>query len=535
MASIGAIVTVLSLGIDPIVQQTLSVGIKVVNSTSPATFGRAQSFVQWDIQDFSVADGYDTPGLTEDFSDPRVLLPPNDMVAAMFEGMFSDAEDLRTSSGSFDQSLSCPTGNCTFQPFQTLSVCSECGNLANELRYEQCYSQPTGGLHGPPSVVTFCEYSLPNGLKLNQTFGPTSIASNGSLLPVSPPPSSLSIFNFTSIKSGIPLKVPAPSPGYDLDEMGQENEAALKTSNITAIQCFLYWCVDTLQAEVMSGQVSETKLDSWYNRTMLQPDVPVAGILTSGLVGDIWTLKPPSLNANNFPSDFVIARYASQALHDWLEEHLTITNSRSFVAASTTYSATDPHHRQYEQQRLLLNTNITVLFEKLAASMSRGLRRTSTDVQKSSPFLNGRNGDTINVTGVGPANGTATSREIFVVVHWHWLAFPVALWLTTLVFFGLTLLSTSRHQLEVWKLSPFPLILNRVDDSLLTHHSETLSRMHTVKIPDLERRAAGLSVRFEEADVGPRLTTFRSQPRYTPLPEDSDCEQQGIQSTKDRP
>lgn len=47
MASIGAIDTILALGVDPIMQQTLSIKADVVNSTNSATIGRAQSFVEW--------------------------------------------------------------------------------------------------------------------------------------------------------------------------------------------------------------------------------------------------------------------------------------------------------------------------------------------------------------------------------------------------------------------------------------------------------------------------------------------------------
>ncbi|KAL8737922.1 MAG: hypothetical protein Q9181_001227 [Wetmoreana brouardii] len=512
VASIGAIATVLALGVDPIVQQTLSIKADVVISTNSATIGRAQSFVQWDLQDYSTYYDVASGSQSGPLPNSRVLLPPTDMVAAMFDGMFSGASGSGTSSSG--PNLSCPTGNCTFLPFQTLAVCSECKNITNALS-KKCHSKRGGSVRAPPEAISFCEYSLPNGLKMNKTFGPSTVATNGSLASVGPLPCSQSILNFTGIWSGAPLTAPDPQPPYDISVMGKANEAALSTKDVAATQCFLYWCVNTMQAVVINGQISETKMDSWHDETTLRLDNFGSNFFLYVSINATWNLQPPSLNPNDSPSDFVITRYASQALNNWLAAHLTISTSKNFDSDwrdDKDYYATDPSHREFEKQRLLLQTNITAIFENLAASMSQYLRITSIDSQRLSP-------GSLNVLGVGPANGTATSREILVSVRWPWLAFPAALLLTALVFFFLTLLSTSRHQLEVWKLSPFPLIFNRVDESQLAPQSEMSPIVRSVKILDMERRAANVSARLEEWDDGPRLTSSSGHLRHMLLPE----------------
>lgn len=126
----------------------------------------------------------------------QILLPPADMVAAMFDGMFSGTLDPDASS--FGPNLSCPTGNCTFLPFKTLAVCSECKNITDALSVK-CHAKDTGRSQALPGALTFCEYSLPNGLKMNQTFGLSTVATNGSLASVSPLPCAQSILNFTGI------------------------------------------------------------------------------------------------------------------------------------------------------------------------------------------------------------------------------------------------------------------------------------------------------------------------------------------------
>lgn len=510
MASIGAIATVLALGVDPIMQQTLSIRADIVNSTNSATIGRAQSFVQWDLQDYSVY-YQSAPGINEDPYVPpnsQVLLPPTDMVAAMFDGIFSGASGPITHS--LSPNLSCPTGNCTFLPFKTLAVCSECNNITNALS-EKCHPENGGSVMGPPEAITWCEYSLPNGLKMNKTFEPSTVATDGSLASVGPLPYPQSILYFTGIWSGAPLLTePDYGPPYDINVTGKANEAILSTKDVAATQCFLYWCVNTMQAVVINGQISETKMDSWHNKTRL--DNFGSDFLSYVSKNETWNLKPPSLNPNDSSFDFVVTRYASQALTDWLAAHLTISTGRRFDFDADYNCATDPSNREFEKQRLLLKTNITAMFENLAASMSQNLRSTSIDSQRLNPA-------SLNVLGVGPANGTATSREIVVSVRWPWLAFPVALLLMALVFFFLTVLSTSRHRLEIWKLSPFPLIFNRVVDSQLPLQSEMSPGVQSIKILDMERKAARISARLEEWDDGPRLTSSNGHLRHVPLQE----------------
>ncbi|MCJ1466309.1 hypothetical protein MMC07_004928 [Pseudocyphellaria aurata] len=484
VASIGAIATILALGVDPIMQQTLSIKVDVVNVTDVATLGRAQSFVQWNETSSQPPQG------------PANIQPPADMVAAMYDGMFSGALS--------DPNLSCSTGNCTFPPFKTLAVCSECQNITDALS-KQCHSQID-------PLFTFCEHSLPNGLKMNKTFEMRTLATGGRLESVGPPPYPQSILNFTGIWSGPPVE----DPGVGVER--PKREAALSTKDVSATQCFLYWCVNTMQAAVMNGQTSETKMDSWYNETAL-PFEDVAfnfDVLTSE--NATWNLKPPLLNANDSSFDFVVARYASEALNLWLVDHLTISTSPHFLDDDGVENACG-HYRYCNagcfdpDKERILESNVTAMFEKLAATMTRKLRSTSIDSQSLSPA-------SLHVLGVGPVKGTATSREIRVLVRWPWLAFPVALLLMALVFFFLTLLSTSRHQLEIWKLSPFPLIFNRIIDSQLAPQSEMLPAVQPMTIPDMERKAARISARLEEWDIGPRLTSSNGHLRDMPLKED---------------
>lgn len=478
VASIGAIATVLALGLDPIIQQTVSINAHVVNSTEPATIGRAQSFLRY--EHLSVPNAKGMEGYT-DFP-----LPPTDMIAAMFDGIFSGASGPNTSSSS--PNLSCPTGNCTFPPFQTLAVCSECENITNAL-HEKCDNRE----------ATVCDYSLPNGFNV-RFYGPGFVATDGmsplvgDQLYQSHPQT---ILNFTGIWS----RFSATTDTAHFDTWGNTTKR-----DVTATQCSLYWCVNTMQAVVTNGQISDTKIDSWYNNKTTPVDRHDPSSYN-------MKLKPPSLNPNDSSFDFIFDIYASTALNLWLMERFSI--STDLVNDSNTDHSCSTHLSvsKTDLQRLLLKTNITAMFEKLTASMTHNLRSSSLDSQRSFEGMG-------YVLGVGPANGTAYSLEVLVSVRWPWLTFPAALLLIALVFFFLTLLSTSRHQLEVWKLSPFPLIFNRVDESQPLPQSEMLPVVQSIKIPDMERKAAGISARLEKWDVGPRLTSSNDHLHHMPLQEE---------------
>lgn len=58
------------------------------------------------------------------------------------------------------------------------------------------------------------------------------------------------------------MEAPGFRPFDDIDVEGPKFEAALSTKDVAATECFLYWCVNTMQAVVMNGQISETKTDS---------------------------------------------------------------------------------------------------------------------------------------------------------------------------------------------------------------------------------------------------------------------------------
>jgi Protein of unknown function (DUF3176) len=110
IASIGSLVTLLSLVSDSFVQQSVSYPPRISSQINGiATVPYAQGF-----------GSNNTPN--EDIS--------QNLLAAIYDGVF--AKNLTRSSSSL--TACCPTGNCTFPSYASLAVCSHCQNVTAFLR-----------------------------------------------------------------------------------------------------------------------------------------------------------------------------------------------------------------------------------------------------------------------------------------------------------------------------------------------------------------------------------------------------------------
>ncbi|KAK5467759.1 hypothetical protein LTS15_000732 [Exophiala xenobiotica] len=129
LASIGAIVTILSLAYDPFLQQLLSYPIvQVYTNTSSAVTRQARAFVI---------------GATD-----------VNFVSAMNAGVWSDAS-------SFAPTSACPSGKCTWPPFSTVGWCSECEIFdTKNVAVRGCDQVPT---QANLTSASRCHVELPDG------------------------------------------------------------------------------------------------------------------------------------------------------------------------------------------------------------------------------------------------------------------------------------------------------------------------------------------------------------------------------------
>lgn len=425
-ACVGAMITILSIGINPIVQQLVSIQARTIDggvgAGAGASLGRAQSFVQYDT----------LPTDTEDTS--PLFLPTPEMIGAMYEGMFFRAGS--SSASTLEMTPSCPTGNCTFPVFQSLAVGSACENVTHLLK-SSCGGQGR-----------YCEHSLPNGLKVNRTSEDTSpaMASSGYLGPANAMLYGNSFFNFSIINT-------------------TDAFASNLTDGLTAMQCFLYWSMNTYNSTVRGGQLQETVHSTWHSNTTLWTDNDGHDLdLTDGLSDSIKTdLHPPSAPNQNFTIGYI----SSQSLSQWLAAALTISNSLAVRFDDLDEAGFSPDTSSNDTASIpILQTirnfqqtpSLSTLFGNTAKAITRNLRDqswTAQTVPLDFPLLS-------DVSGVGDVNGTATSLEVYIAVKWIWMVFPCVLVLATIVFLGSTVVWTKVVGLPAWKASPLPFLFHGI-------------------------------------------------------------------------
>ncbi|KAI9926310.1 hypothetical protein MW887_004074 [Aspergillus wentii] len=139
-ATIGALITIMAIGVGPFVQQTVAVVNNRVDSDIAASAVRTES--------------YGKDGVTAD------ELPSRDMMASIYGSLFLNSQSNSNASAT-TVSPDCPTGNCDIPPFRSLAICSKCSDVSHMLSLVQ----------GSVACGSGTEYSyqLPNGLQLNYT------------------------------------------------------------------------------------------------------------------------------------------------------------------------------------------------------------------------------------------------------------------------------------------------------------------------------------------------------------------------------
>ena len=148
--------------------------------------------------------------------------------------------------------------------------------------------------------------------------------------------------------------------------------------------------------------------------------------------------------------------------------------------------------------KLLESDNLDTGFANLARSLTANVRSTSPERQTA-----GMNASIWAMPGVGPANGILITMQVYGLVRWGWLAFPIALYLFDTLFFTLIIFRTTKDNLAVWKSSPFPLIFNKVE----APESGELEPSMSDEIVELENAAVRMRVMLKDSDTGLRLSS----------------------------
>ncbi|MCJ1280854.1 hypothetical protein MMC26_000171 [Xylographa opegraphella] len=219
VASLEALVTIFTLGIDFFVQNAVNLEVLALR-VGDATTTRLQTYNATITSGRPMAMSYIAP------------LLDIQIVWALYAGAFGSP---------LQSSVSCSTGNCTWNlPYTSLALCSQCQNISHQI---QLVNTP-----GPNDKGVKCR--LPNGLELynNRDFEDPSQNFNGS-----------GVDEFVASTNYWP-SVPFGPPHNMI------NFTALSVNQ--AYECSIFMCVNQYQLSVTDGIITETVAQTWDSSSL---------------------------------------------------------------------------------------------------------------------------------------------------------------------------------------------------------------------------------------------------------------------------
>lgn len=295
----------------------------------------------------------------------------------------------------------CPTTNCAFSSYATLSICSECVNITESVK-KSCAPTPDGN--------ETCIYQLPNGL--SSSTGENQIT-------------------YLNITGHLATDRLANVTQFAWNFSGIGFEDSGENLILSAFDCIIYPCMDILTADVVSGRLAETFLDS-----VLPTDVTI----DYGVETELVFALPDQFNSTlgpEAPRAYGMWGSSQQAIASYLADTLNGT-----LSGDGTNTTLEGH-----------NTNtVMAMYTNYGSNLSQAIDNIATSM-----------GDRIRLSGGTVANGTASSLEPYVEVWWRWLLLPVALEVVTWIAFLAVVLVTAKRKVPVWKGSTLAIMTWSVD------------------------------------------------------------------------
>ncbi|CAM1501992.1 Fc.00g039760.m01.CDS01 [Cosmosporella sp. VM-42] len=190
-------------------------------------------------------------------------------------------------------SFSCGSGNCSWDAFASLAICSSCQDISHHLRkFSGVTTIPESSNFGwedgstPPKISNnnyeasglfsglapgrqhYTKYDIPNlGLNLSNYNGKKICDPNDSGCPDTYISAKIETnpgrtFSFSDLRTMIlALQV------IEADVSWENNKTTWEDTPVTARECSLYFCVNAYESKIESGRVIENVVGSWTNRT----------------------------------------------------------------------------------------------------------------------------------------------------------------------------------------------------------------------------------------------------------------------------
>lgn len=328
---------------------------------------------------------------------PGMNKVPLSTTGALYTGIFESQ-----SPNSNTIMMDCPTGNCTFAPYQTLGFCSQCANITDSLDLNI-----TG--FGFSMTSQEYDYTLPNGWNFTTSMSMQYLmnaTSSRDLLKIDTNGLPL-VNNFTAITAA----------GYGVPP------------DISATECALYFCVHSYEASVKSGRFQEKLVGTSSNSNYSSTAASLDNIAVTPDTCYYNGTKQP----DNDHCTYEVSWLSQVSLGNSLSPLLKGSGSL-FVSNRPDWSSETARAIYGIQGNL---TEIATMFDSIASSLTTHAR---------------------SKVCAATVPGTTWTVESYVQVRWLWMILPIALVGFMLIFFVATVWNT-RHQF-IWKSSPLALLFS---------------------------------------------------------------------------
>jgi len=369
----------------------------------------------------------------------------------------------------------CPTTNCTWDPFDTLAVCSSCSENVDQLLAFGCYESKADWFN--EVTLSFNTSSYPNitacGYWLNATSDSRILMTGYALDPESGlPGDALEMRMFPLVDSFTRLPYYGGSinfqnivnPLLDFLIVGNPDNGGSVYANATpvAYECVLSWCTQTMVSSFWWGHISENVTQTFQNTTHTNypwlTKLDSTGKPEYAYVNNI-TITPPELNSPNGRNEGQNLTFGTS----YIDAEVTIFTLDVLAPSFLTHgNATDspmfkfdninrPQSRVMTTNPWLPPNNVSEHIQNLATAMTIAIRNTQSS-----------NGSFETVTG------WAWDQKNHVHIRWAWIALPLTLLTAGLVFLLATVIRSSKESNEVgiWKTSALAILFNGLGEDV---------------------------------------------------------------------
>ena len=481
ICAIGAVLVILALAFDPFVQQVVGYPVRQATTSS-------------------------SEALTRQAHTLNSVTATDEMAGNVYAGIYHD---------NYDRTPTCPTGNCTWDPFRSVGWCGECKrHPPGHVKSDDCNFSLEDLIDGGHAINKECHFSISGGDSLLAVLHTTvdQYGNNSGYLQYSP------IWLMTQLSNPVRLQEyaqeyftqdhmlldhrnPLLAFGYIYFQYVTAKSAFSSSKSfdirtplpqmMNATSCVLTPYARLYNVTVMNGNTTVEVLNEDYGTL----SAPRPNEYYSGLCWrptSLAALPPTNISVIGSPLGGLSYNDTNMAWCGLASEWIPQIAAPLQGAVGINFMR---DVRKADSVAVSMHTthNTPAAHIDDAGGLHKvfpGIINALTDATLHATEFN-------NNIAVSFVNGTVLTEKVFVHVIWGWLSLPIALIVGGAIFLGLTVWDTGRHKVPLWKSSATAFLYHGLSDDAVDADSEYATRS------EMEEAARSTRVRLNAGQGRP--------------------------------